>query len=329
MRIFAMGITGFIGGQVIASLLEKRSKCHIRVLVRDEAKAQQIAKKWANIEIVKGDLDSHDVLVEEAKKADIVLQMADADHTGAIRSLIEGLERGTKGYYIHTSGAAFLFDVTNGFGNPSNKVSSDVTDLEAIKSLDLALPHRVADALVMELSTRASIPTAIVCPPMIYGIGAGPVKTRSIQIPRLIRAILKREKAFTVGEGNNIWGNVHIQDVADVYLRLIEETLKPNGGAASWGQEGLYFAQAAEHRWVDAVKSIAEEAFDRDCIKTTDIDKLTAEEVSSLDPLGSILWGSNCRSNAERIQALGWQPKGPPMYESIAAEIEAELASNS
>jgi hypothetical protein len=44
--------------------------------------------------------------------------------------------------------------------------------------------------------------------PTIHGVGKGPIKTRSLQIPWLTEAILKHGEAFTVGEGKNVWDGV-------------------------------------------------------------------------------------------------------------------------
>ena len=58
---------------------------------------------------------------------------------------------------------------------------------------------------VLEAQRTLHVPTAIVSPPTIHGVGNGPIKTRSIQVPALAEAILKRGKAFQVLEGQNFW----------------------------------------------------------------------------------------------------------------------------
>jgi hypothetical protein len=40
--------------------------------------------------------------------------------------------------------------------------------------------------------------------------------------------------------------DVHIDDVSDAFIFLVEEAVKPNGGNAQWGDEGYYFAEAGE-----------------------------------------------------------------------------------
>jgi hypothetical protein len=39
---------------------------------------------------------------------------------------------------------------------------------------------------------------------------------------------------------------LHIDDIANAFILLAEEALKPNGGQAQWGQEVYYFAEADE-----------------------------------------------------------------------------------
>jgi hypothetical protein len=65
--------------------------------------------------------------------------------------------------------------------------------------------HRDVDIAVLEGNKKFNVPTAIVSPPLLHGIGKGPIKTRSIQIPFLTDAVLKRGKGFQVLEGQNIW----------------------------------------------------------------------------------------------------------------------------
>jgi hypothetical protein len=40
--------------------------------------------------------------------------------------------------------------------------------------------------------------------------------------------------------------DIHIDDIAEAFILLAEEALKPHGGSASWGAEGYYFAEAGE-----------------------------------------------------------------------------------
>lgn len=109
------------------------------------------------------------------------------------------------GKLIHISGTGVLNDASTGFGNPAPKVYDDVKDIVEITSLPESALHRNVDDAVLTGGVQNKVPTAIICPPLIYGVGEGPIKKRSIQIPYLSETILKRGRAFTVGDGKNIW----------------------------------------------------------------------------------------------------------------------------
>lgn len=75
---------------------------------------------------------------------------------------------------------------------------------------------------LLDAQKRFGVPTAIVSPPMIHGVGKGPLKTRSIQVPFLIESILKRGKGFQVLDGQNIWDRKqHINGIEICILTCI------------------------------------------------------------------------------------------------------------
>lgn len=90
------------------------------------------------------------------------------------------------------------------------------------------------------------IKTALIVPPMIYGKGSGPGNQRSVQIPELVKAILQRQKGLQVGPGLSRWGNIHIQDLSRVLLRLVEKAVKGDQNDNIWGLNGIYLPAAGE-----------------------------------------------------------------------------------
>lgn len=78
-------------------------------------------------------------------------------------------------------------------------------DLDEMSAFDNSHLHHDVDDAVMAAGKQFGVSTAIVCPPTIYGVGKGPLKTRSIQIPYLVESILKHDAAFVPGKGKNIW----------------------------------------------------------------------------------------------------------------------------
>ncbi|OBT63732.1 hypothetical protein VE03_06161 [Pseudogymnoascus sp. 23342-1-I1] len=324
--IFVTGVSGYIGGHIVTDLIKKHPEYQVITLVRTEKQAEIIHATWPAVETVLGDLDNHDLLVEQGKRADVVLQLASSDHTPAAKALIEGLSsQGKKGHYIHISGTGILYDVSNGFGNPSSKIYHDVADILEITSFDSTHIHRDTDAAVIASGEQLGIPTAIVAPSVVYGIGKGPINNRSVQVPVLAQEVLKRGRPFAVGAGNNIWDHIHISDLSAAFGLLTEEALKPAGGAATWGSEGYYFVEAGEHSWVEVGRDIALVVAERGIKVSTEVDQLSAEDATKLHPWAPMLWGSNARSRADRLRGLGWKPVAPSLKESLGEIVDVEI----
>lgn len=115
--------------------------------------------------------------------------------------------------------------------------------------------------------------------------------------------------------------------MATAYILLTEEALKQNGGAAAWGPEGYYFAEATEHTWADVTTAIARHANARGALPISEVDHLEPAQAAEFHPWAPLLWGGNCRSRADRFRALGWIASGPSIYESIPAMVDVEIAT--
>lgn len=105
---------------------------------------------------------------------------------------------------------------------------------------------RLVDSFILNLEKSPATPkTALVFPPLIYGRGRGPVNQRSVQVPELARATLQRRGSCQVGKGLSIWSNVHITDISQIFLKLVEKAVLGEDGKL-WNENGLYFAENGE-----------------------------------------------------------------------------------
>ncbi|KAF2084526.1 NAD(P)-binding protein [Saccharata proteae CBS 121410] len=328
-KLFIIGATGFIGGDALYTIAHAHPEYEITALVRNSDKGAQVASQYAKVKLVYGDLDSHDLIVEEAKKADIVCNFANADHEGAAKSIIAGLSQRpltSPPFYIHTSGTGNLTHADlsiRSFGNPSTKIHDDTTNLPTVLSLPAPSLHTNVDRIV--LAAPSPIKQAIVCPPTIYGQGRGPANQRSLQLPGLAHVTLQRGKGFMVGEGRNLWCGVHVHDLSALYLLLVEAAAA-GGGNATWGSEhGFYFAENGEFAWGDVSRAVAREACKRGLIADEEVESLGEEEVEGLFEGGSYAWGTNSRSRALRArELLGWHPGMESLWETVGDVVEAE-----
>lgn len=105
MKIFLTGANGFVGGSVAHHLIAQGHS--VRGLLRDPQKAERLQAK--GITPVIGSLDDRQLLIDEARQADAVIDAANSDHAGAVDAFIEAL-RGSGKLLIHTSGSSIIGD---------------------------------------------------------------------------------------------------------------------------------------------------------------------------------------------------------------------------
>ncbi|KAF2012475.1 NAD(P)-binding protein [Aaosphaeria arxii CBS 175.79] len=331
-KLFITGVTGYIGGDALFAIATAHPDLEITALVRNSDKGAKVASQFSKVRLVYGDLDSTDLLIEEASKAEVVVHTANCDHVGSAHALIAGLSKrqsGT-GYLIHTSGTGILtfrdseIDV---YGETSTKVYDDWDGIKEVTSLPDVAIHRDVDKIILAASKAhpGKISTAIVCPPCISGPGRGPDNRKSMQAYWMAREVLKRGKGFQVGAGKNIWAEVNVQDLSNVFLGLVTAALSPSGGKATWNDEGYYFAEDGDIVWGEVAQTIAKIAYDKKLIKTTELDSLGKEEVIQLLKPGPRLWGTNSRGRAIRARkVLDWTPKGKKLSELLSDIVELE-----
>lgn len=143
------------------------------------------------------------------------------------------------------------------FGQPPlpDERYDDIDDLHRIHTLPDAAIHRPVDKIVLEAQANPAIRAAIVCPPTIFGPGRGPGNTRSIQVYDLVKYSLLYGFVPFLGTGQTKWDHVHVADLSDLTLRLVERAAAGESDEELFGEQGGYFfAETDSHRWGDVSK---------------------------------------------------------------------------
>jgi nucleoside-diphosphate-sugar epimerase len=145
------------------------------------------------------------------------------------------------GYLIQVSGASLLSipDIVNKtFGEGSRKIYGDIDDADEIRDIIRKnADKRVVDSFLINVTGTK---TAIIFPPIIYGQGRGPINQRSIQVPEISRVAIEKRQTFQVGKGESTWSNIHISDLSNIFVKLMEKAVEGAEGDL-WNQNGLYF----------------------------------------------------------------------------------------
>ncbi|THH19044.1 hypothetical protein EW146_g2059 [Bondarzewia mesenterica] len=328
-HIFITGVTGYIGGSVLQRLLShpKSDTFQITALMRNEEKAKKLHS--IGVKSVIASLDDLDQLADLAAAANVVIHTADADHLPAAKAILSGIKQrhkktGEVPILIHTSGTGTLTDDAVG-DKITDKIYHDSRP-EEIESLPDTQLHRNVDLEIVKADTEGYARTFIVLPSTIYGIAEGSLvdlgiqNPYSIQIPWLIKASLDRKHAGVVGEGKNFWPNVHIAEVADLFIVILSAALADP--QTPHGREGFYFGENGEHVMYDVSKEIGKAMVELGLAKSSEPTPFSPEENQKY--FGGTYLGTNSRARAERGRALGWKPvkTTKDMLASIKPEVE-------
>jgi nucleoside-diphosphate-sugar epimerase len=156
----------------------------------------------------------------------------------------------------------------------------------------------VTNLLVRQASIEKGLRTIVICPSMIYGRGRG-LQPDSDQLPKLTALSKKMGAGVYFGKGLNRYSNVHIDDLAELYLLVLE---KAPGGS-------FFFAENGDASFKEIASIISRFlGFGGKTIS------LSVEElVRQYGDAGRYGMTSNSLVSAVNARRLGWSPKGPSL----------------
>ncbi|KAJ6494346.1 hypothetical protein C8R45DRAFT_1061999 [Mycena sanguinolenta] len=315
-EVLFLGPTGYIGGTVLGKLLRhsRATNLNVTVFVRDAAKAKKF--ETFGVTPVIGDNSNLALLQALAQNADVVFSVADGNDVPAVKAALAGAKQrfestGRPPTFIHTSGTGAIADCTvNGAHHDFRSFDDlDVAQMATIAPMGL---HRPVDLELLEADDEGYIKTYIIMPTTVWGIPTGPLMDAGIQkwqngiLNFLVPASVARGQGGMVGEGRNVWSNVEVNELADLYL-LLYETIMANEETAH-GRVGLYFAENGAHELSELSAVVAHVLYEHGKGESPISTSFTVEEVEKMGKLMAMLIASNARCAASRARALGWRP---------------------
>jgi len=296
LNVFITGSAGFIGGSIATGLVQRGHQ--VTGLVRSAEQAEEMLA--LGITPVVGTLDDSALLTEHAAKADAVINAASSDHRGAVEALIAGL-KGSNKVFLHTSGSSIVGDASGGKASDIIYYEGQLPEPTPDKAARVAIDNLVLDA------AKEGVNSAVICNTLIYGHSLG-VKRDSVQLPRLIKQARKSDVVRHVGPGLNIWSNVHIEDVVELYALALEKN-----------QPGtFYFVESGEASFVAMSTAIAK-ALKLAVTQSWPLKDAEAEWGYEMANYGL---GSNSRVRGKNArELLGWVPKRTSVVDWILNEM--------
>lgn len=255
------------------------------------------AIKAKGISPVYGLLDSADLLTQMANEADAVVNVANVDHRGSTETFLAAM-KGTNKPYIQGSGSGITADMAGGEPTAAIYEDDDIVVPLPARAGRVALNNYVLAA------AHGGIRTAVIAPPMIYGQGTG-MNTNSIQIPAMIKVAKKFGVAKYIGRGENRWSNVHVEDLADLFLAVLE---RGKAGA-------FYYAENGENSFREISMAIS-----RLLDYGNRAESLTVPEaiIEYGEMMTNLSFGANSRVRATKAHKdLGWFAKKASLLDDI------------
>jgi nucleoside-diphosphate-sugar epimerase len=288
MKIFLTGATGYIGSAVAGKLLASGHK--VVGLARSDEAARKL--EAAGAEALAGALTDAETIKRGASEADGVIHAAstggaDAPQADAqaVEAILDALE-GTGKPFIYTSGVWVL-------GDTNDRVADEETELNPtpLVAWRPANEQRVLDA------AKRGVRSIVLRPGMVYGRGGG-------SVGEMVQA--GREKGFVrfVGTGENRWSLIHVDDLADLYVKALESA--PAGTM-------LLVANGPSM----AVREIAEAAASAAGVGGR-VESWPVEEARErLGAYADALVLDQQVSGAKAMRLLDWKPAAPSLLEEL------------
>lgn len=276
MDILLTGATGYIGSAVLDRLVAAGHQ--VTALVRSEASARAVEAEGATPE--RGDLFDaayltdlfarHDGVVHTAAAGDETdVAMNDAVVDAAIAAL-----SGTDKPFVHTGGVWT-------YGTGSAITEDDQPDPPAITGWRVEREQRLLDS---------DVKASVVQPGIVHGHGAG-IATALLGGPRDADGAL-----VLIGSGEQHWTTIHVDDLADLYLVVLEHATG-----------GLWIAASGDN---PTVREIAEAAGPVVAGSTQETHARLGEAFGDALLLDQQATGAKARS-------LGWEPHQPTLVEQV------------
>jgi hypothetical protein len=114
---------------------------------------------------------------------------------------------------------------------------------------------RSADLAVVESGLELGVETYIVMAPHIFGVGTGSFNRFTFPVNMMVEGAKSQGKGFVIGDGSARWSHIHVEDLAELYLVLLERVI--SGETIPSGKKGIYFAESGSNSQLEISQMVA------------------------------------------------------------------------
>lgn len=288
MKVLLTGATGYIGS-AIADKLQK-SGYQVIGLARSDEAAQRLHQQ--GIRVCRGDLHDPQEIALAAREADAVIHTALVKgpemprlEKAFVEAMLPSLE-GTGKPFLLTSGIWVI-------GDTGDQIADENSPLNPSP---LVVWRPEIEQLVLSASQRG-VRSVVIRPAIVYGRGGG-------VIGMLMQSARQNGCVRFIGTGENRWTLVHVDDLADLYVRAME---KAPAGTSLIAASDL----------IVRVREVAE-ALSQALGIPGQIEALPIEQArQTLGLYADALALDQQVSGAKAMELLGWKPKALSLFEDL------------
>ena len=288
MEVFLTGSTGYIGSAVAEALQKAGHK--VSGLARTAEKAKQLEAR--GVRAVLGDLLKPETVAAPAGAADGVIHTANTnDATSAqtdaavVRAILKKLE-GSGKPFVYTSGVWVL-------GSTGNKVADENTP---VNPTPLVAQRPAIEQEVLGYKGRG-VRAIVIRPALVYGRGGS--------VPAMLSKPARAAgTVHYVGDGQNRWPFVNVDDLAQLYVLALEK--------AAAGS--LYFAShGPSYRVAEVAEAASIGAGAKGKTQGTPLE----EARKTMGALADALVLDQQVSGEKAKKELGWSPRAASVLEDL------------
>ncbi len=281
MKVFVTGATGYIGSAVAAALA--RAGHEVFGLVRSTDKAAQLAAR--EIRPVLGSMDDPASYRGTADNCQVQVHCAveysaksfELDRL-TLDTLLDLDRAGRPTFMVYTSGAWV-------YGSTGDEAVDETSPVHPLSFQNARAEHerQVLGANI------GRVRTAIVRPGCVYG-GRGGLTGLWFD------SAMREGAAQVVGDGSNRWAMIHVEDLAELYLRVVES---PAAG------EVFNATDRSRFTVMECARAASQAAGAGGRVKCVDM----ADAARSLGPVAEGLALDQHVDSRKAVRLLNWQPR--------------------
>jgi nucleoside-diphosphate-sugar epimerase len=320
-KIILLGATGYVGGTVLYHLVRSPALARclpISVLVRGAERADKLKSAYGD-QISTApltSLDDLDLITKLASEHDIVINAGTGFHPASAEALVHGLAKrkaATTGnnsnevavpqWIIQTSGNSNIADnPLAGDCYPEDFWLDDIDpvriyELEKEKEAREPYLQRTAELAVLDAGSRLGVGATVLQIPAIFGPGRGLFSAAEAVVPNMLQFVLKHGYGPRLGDGTAQMGLVHVDDLAGLYVRVVEEVVEGGGKGVPSGKAGIVFPCVGMVKLVDIAWDCVEAVARKGIIHTKEVKEVDLDTVAAHFLNGDL---------GRHIAAIGW-----------------------